>query len=57
MKISDRVKVKDAAGVDPMHRGKIGTVIADAAAGGAVEVEFDDETIPHSVNPADLEVL
>jgi hypothetical protein len=57
MKLSDRVKVKDSDNVDLVHRGRTGTVIADTAPGKPVEVEFDDETVPHSFHEADLEAL
>ena len=57
MKVSDRVKVKDEASVSSVHRGMIGTVIADPVLGEPVEVEFDDDTVPYSFNPADLEAV
>jgi hypothetical protein len=55
MKVSDRVQVKAVASVNLVHRGRIGTVIADTVSGKPVEVEFDDETVPYSFNAEDLE--
>jgi hypothetical protein len=55
--LSDRVKVKDAASVDFIYRGRTGSVIADTVDGEPVEVEFDDQTVPHSFNPDEVELL
>jgi hypothetical protein len=55
--LSDRVKVKDAASVDFIYRGRTGSVIADTVHGEPVEVEFDDQTVPHSFNPDEVELL
>ena len=57
MKLSDRVKVKDSDDVDLVHRGRKGTVISETAHGGQIVVEFDDETLPHSFNENDVELI
>ena len=57
MRRGDEVRVKDVASVDSEYRGMTGTVIADAAPGELVDVEFDVEAVTHSFNAADLESL
>lgn len=49
MKRNDRVRVKQT--------GRTGTVIADAAPGELVKVEFDDEAIDHEFSPDELELI
>jgi hypothetical protein len=57
MNLGDRIRVKDVPSVDFVHRDKKGTVIADAAHGETVEVEFDAETAPHSFDTDDVEII
>jgi hypothetical protein len=57
MNTSDKIKVKEAATVDFVHRGRKGSVIGDAALGKPIEVELDDESVPHTLNETDLEAI
>jgi hypothetical protein len=53
MKLGDRVRVKPGNEFE----GRIGTVIADSEGENTIEVEFDDETVWHSFNASELEVV
>jgi hypothetical protein len=57
MRCGERVRVKPLANVDPWHRNRTGTVIADSAPGEAIQVEFDDEAIAHQFLAEDLEPI
>jgi hypothetical protein len=41
----------------PEYQGRTGIVIVDSAPGELVEVEFEDEVVPHSFNAKELELI
>lgn len=53
MKRGDRVLVKQGY----EYQGRTGIVIANSVPGDLVEVEFEDEVIPHSFNAKELELI
>ena len=53
MKLNDRVRVKPGN----EYHNRTGIVIADSAPGELVQVEFEDEVIPHPFNAQELELI